>query len=254
MDPIRVLIVDESPAARESVEETLNDKDGVKVVGSVGNGLDALDMLQSQTVDVLITDLEVPALDGFLLIEAIRDMGLKETTGVIVLTRLMREDFVHRAMSLDVDYYMLKPFDPRIVGRRVMDWRRPKDRDALSLDERITEVLFSAGIPAHIKGYYFLREAVKAVVEDPDVINAITKELYPEVACRFNTSALRVERAICHAISVAWSKGRMKNICRADGGQPYLLQSRPANGKFIALIAADFLAETAAAATVTAAT
>jgi two-component system response regulator (stage 0 sporulation protein A) len=242
MNQTQVLIVDESLGAREAVRKALDDKNGVEVVGSVGNGLDALDMIQSKMVDVLITDLEVPALDGFLLIEAVRDVRLKNTAGVIVLTQLVREDFVYRAMSLDVDYYMLKPFDPYVVGCRVMDLLPPKCDSLLSLDERITEVLLSAGIPAHIKGYYFLRDAVKTMIGDPDIINAITKELYPTVACHFNTSPLRVERAICHAISVAWSKGRMRNIRCAGGDRPGLIQSKPTNGKFIALVADAFLA------------
>jgi two-component system response regulator (stage 0 sporulation protein A) len=253
MNSIRVLIVDKSSTARDAVEKALSDKEDVEVVGSVGNGLAALELIQSKVMNVLITDLEVPSLDGFLLIEAIRDMGLKDTTGVIVLTELMREDFIHRAMSLDVDYYMLKPFDPRVVGCRVMDFlpmarentvaRDFQCQEEPSLDERITEVLLSAGIPAHIKGYYFLREAVKIMVKEPDIINAITKELYPAVACHFDTSPLRVERAICHAISVAWSKGRMQNLRYAGDDQLYQIQSKPTNGKFIALIADEFLIE-----------
>jgi two-component system response regulator (stage 0 sporulation protein A) len=142
---------------------------------------------------------------------------------------------------------MLKPFDPYVIGRRVMDlspmlWKTPGGRsqkrsDFFSLDERITEILLSAGIPAHIKGYYFLREAVKAMIRDPDIINAITKELYPAVARCFNTSPLRVERAICHAINAAWSKGRMKHVRCAADGQFRLIRSKPTNGKFIALVA-----------------
>jgi two-component system response regulator (stage 0 sporulation protein A) len=129
-----------------------------------------------------------------------------------------------------------------VVGSRVMDFLPPKQSDALSLDERITEILLAAGIPAHIKGYYFLREAVKAMIRNPDIINAITKELYPAVACHFNTSALRVERAICHAINVAWSKGRMENFCCMADGRIQMIQSKPTNGKFIALVAETILA------------
>jgi two-component system response regulator (stage 0 sporulation protein A) len=201
-------------------------------------------------VDVVVTDLTVPGSDGFLLIAKIQDLVPDKSIRVIVLTDLTEDNSVRRALSLGVEYYMLKPFDPDVIRQRVIDplppwipcfqgedwdWdaiqtRTPECGPPHPLDGKIADILFTLGIPAHIKGYYFLREAVKIMVDNPDIINAITKELYPAVAGRFNTSPLRVERAICHAINVGWGKNRM--------GQ---MAAKPTNGRLIAQIADDII-------------
>jgi len=170
---------------------------------------------------------------------------------VIALTALSRDDFIVRAVQLGVYYYMLKPFDLSVLLSRVreaMERRRaPRIQTKLaaipqvssankSAEERITSVFLSIGIPAHIKGYQFLREAVKMCIETPDMINRITKELYPGIARKYNTSASKVERAIRHAIEVAWGRGRIDVLNQVFGHNVCSLDAKPTNGEFIALV------------------
>jgi two-component system response regulator (stage 0 sporulation protein A) len=248
MDAIRVLVVNGSRAVRETINRELWGKRDIELAGSVGNSVSALKIIQSNRADVVITDLVMPESDDFWLIEAIQEFMRDKKIRVIVLTDLTHDDYICRAMSLGVEYYMLKPFDPVLIRQRIVeplpsltpyfqeDIRQQEDlepqtslcRLGCSLERKIADILFSLGIPAHIKGYYFLREAVRLTVENPDIINAITKELYPAVAGCFNTSSLRVERAICHAINVGWGRGR---------GEMKQMTVRPTNGGLIALIA-----------------
>ena len=152
-----------------------------------------------------------------------------------------------RALNLGAKYFIAKPFDSQNIRSRILDVIRLSrgtdpfpDRPELrrtSLDEKISSVFISIGIPAHIKGYHFLREAVKMVVENPDSINRITKELYPGIARKFTTSSSKVERAIRHAIEVAWTRGKIENINELFGFKVYGKNDKPTNGEFIALIA-----------------
>ncbi|MDR2513688.1 MAG: sporulation transcription factor Spo0A [Christensenellaceae bacterium] len=255
MESKRVILVDDSAAVRELLENALKERPGMEVAGSVGNGAAALEILQERPADVLVTDLVMPIMDGFTLIENIQRLPGKKPK-IVVLTALMRDDFIQRAVGLGADYYMLKPFDAEVICQRIADLFAPSaslqslpspiQAVTHSLDERIANIFLSMGIPAHIKGYHFLREAIKTVVETPETINAITKELYPSVARRFNTSASKVERAIRHAIDVAWTRGQVENINQLFGSRIYLKTDKPTNGEFIALIADRLVIERSA--------
>jgi two-component system response regulator (stage 0 sporulation protein A) len=242
MKPARILLVDESWEVRHAIERQMREMAEGLCLEIMEDGAAALRRIQREPIDGLITDLAVPGLPGmggFLLIEAFQARSHEGKAGVILLTALLSEALMNRAMALEVDYYMLKPFDPEAVCHRAADLSGclpgpaqktiAQKRVLPSLDERITETLLDSGIPAHIKGYYFLREAIKIILADPDILHAITKELYPAVARRFDTSPLRVERAIGHAISVGWSKGRMEKS-----------HGKPPNGKFMAWMAQNF--------------
>ena len=167
---------------------------------------------------------------------------------VIVISALTQENFIFRALNLGAKYYIAKPFESENIKSRIRDVISLKKgasplnfkqdtRPSTSLDEKISSVFISIGIPAHIKGYHFLREAVKMVVENPDSINRITKELYPGIARRFGTSASKVERAIRHAIEVAWDRGDLDTLQRFFGYTVSNTKGKPTNSEFIALIA-----------------
>ena len=165
---------------------------------------------------------------------------------VIVLTGLARDDFILRAIRLGASYYMVKPFDVNLLYERIVDIAREQPAPALSgapetggesLDERITNLFLTLGIPAHIKGYQYLREAVHMVLENHDVINRITKELYPGIAHKFDTSASKVERAMRHAIEVAWTRGRLEAVNQMYGYRVFAREDKPTNGEFIAMVA-----------------
>lgn len=247
MDSIKLVLADDSIRVRDALESAVRARSDMEIVASACNGAEALEAVKRCQPDVLVTDLVMPVMDGLALIEAVKLLPGCNTR-VIVLTALMRDEFILKSMSMGADYYMLKPFDAEMVANRVYElasFHKPTMRtDApltsvftFSLDERIANIFLSIGIPAHIKGYQFLREAIKAVVETPEIINAITKELYPHVANRFSTSASKVERAIRHAIDVAWSRGQAENLSQFFGGRLYLRGDKPTNGEFIALIA-----------------
>ena len=152
-------------------------------------------------------------------------------------------------MSLGADYYMRKPCSftaLKVRAKELLDGDRPKvsaNRYSREMDERISNIFITVGIPAHIKGYQFLREAIKMAVENPDIINSITKRLYPEVAKRFSTSPSKVERAIRHAIEVAWNRGKIENINSLFGVKVYGHNEKPTNGEFIALVADKMILE-----------
>ncbi|MBQ9298926.1 MAG: sporulation transcription factor Spo0A [Clostridia bacterium] len=247
MDRIQILITDDNDEIRASLRAYLESQEDMAVAGEAANGSDALRLLNEKQVDVLLLDMIMPQLDGFGVLEQIQLLPAENRPRVIALTALSREDFIHRALRLGVDYYMVKPADMQAIAARIRDAARQQDivsADPLpfpvttrSVDDRLSNIFLSLGIPAHIKGYQFLREAVKLVLENPDSINRITKELYPTIARRFGTSASKVERAIRHAIEVGWSRGRVESLNRAFGCRVATPEDKPTNGEFIALIA-----------------
>ena len=244
-DKAKILIVDDSQEMREKLSRIVGEMQDVTVVGTAANGMTALDMIARLNPDVVLLDVIMPQLDGFGVIEYLAEHG--SMPEIIVISALTQENFVLRALNLGARYYIAKPFESENIKSRVRDVIAMKrgvmprkteaDKPITTLDEKISSVFISIGIPAHIKGYHFLREAVKMVVESPDSINRITKELYPGIAKRFNTSASKVERAIRHAIEVAWTRGRIENINQLFGFKVYGKNDKPTNGEFIALIA-----------------
>lgn len=250
MDSIRVLIVDDNQQLCDLTRRFLEAREEIEVVGVANHGRDAMELIASQRPDVLLLDLIMPQVDGYTILEQLGADESIHRPEVIVLTALARDDFIQRAINLGARYYMVKPFDYNMLYKRILEvagLRReeisvrpsalPQAASAPSLDENIANMFLTIGIPAHIKGYHFLREAVKMVVDDAEMINAITKQLYPGIAKRFNTSASKVERAIRHSIEVAWTRGRVDNFNQVFGYKVFSPGEKPTNGEFIALIA-----------------
>lgn len=256
---MKVLIVDDNDTTRELLVTSIGMLDGFTIVGSAVNGMEALEMIRRYQPDIVLLDLIMPVLDGIGVLERLQTMG-DDMPRVMVLSALGSESIVKEAMRYGIKYYMVKPFDINQVHHRLRDMARDFRVDAVpaapdigyaaagtgrvrSVDEEITSIFLSIGIPAHIKGYHFLREAVKIVMDDQDLINSITKELYPGVAKRFNTTPSKVERAIRHAIEVAWTRGKIENINKIFGYNIYTAHDKPTNGEFIALLADKLLME-----------
>ena len=244
---IRVLLTDDNSEIRRVMRSAISAEEGMTVVDECANGLEALEALRHKPVDVVVLDIIMPQMDGYSFLEALGQMQLEHPPQVIVVSALGRDDFITRAVELGAKYYMVKPFEPSALCARIRDACGQASASsaaslvspsrAHSLDEKLAGLFLTIGIPAHIKGYLFLKEAVKMVIENPDVINRITKELYPGIGRRCNTTASKVERAIRHAIEVAWSRGRIDTLNRAFGCQVAMPDDKPTNGEFIAMIA-----------------
>ena len=209
-------------------------------------------MVEEKEPDVLVCDMIMPQMDGYTVLERLQAMRLAHRPSVIALTALGRDDFIARAINLGVHYYMVKPFDLMMLVKRVFEAAGDERKvDALSMrmnkeiqgnegesmEERIANLFLTVGIPAHIKGYQYLREAVKMVMEEPDLMGRITKELYPGIARRFGTTSSKVERAIRHAIEVAWNRGRSEALDEAFGRNVCSLDDKPTNGELVSLCA-----------------
>lgn len=252
MEQVKLMIVEDNAELRRMLGDYFAMQEDVTVVASVSNGAEALKQIEEVHPDVLLLDMIMPQMDGFGLLERLRTLKASERPEVIALTALCRDDFISRAIELGVRYYMVKPFDFALLHQRVLETAgmakalpemevataiAPGGARSKSLDERIATMFLVIGMPAHIKGYQFLREAVKMVMESPDMINRITKELYPGIAHKFNTTSSKVERAIRHAIEVAWGRGRIEVINQVFGSNVCTLDNKPTNGEFIALVA-----------------
>ena len=248
MSDIRVMLVDDNAELRRCVKEMIEQQEDMRVSAECSNGAEALEALGKTAVDVVVLDIIMPQMDGYSFMEEVRRQQIENPPQMIVVSALGRDDFIMRAVEAGARFYMIKPFEMSVLVSRIREvcgqaavmpenLRVLGAAQAPSLDEKLAGLFLTIGIPAHIKGYQFLREAVKMVVENPDVINRITKELYPGIARRFGTSASKVERAIRHAIEVAWSRGRIDTLNKAFGCKVAVREDKPTNGEFIAMIA-----------------
>lgn len=246
VNKIRLLLADDNQSILRLLTDFFARKEDIDVVATVSDGTEIADAVREFQPDILVMDIIMPRRDGFMALEELRHME-EPRPKVIVLTGLARDDFIARAIELGASYYMVKPFDMHLLYSRIVEiagknafspeaGQAQTAQSAESLDERVTNLFLTLGIPAHIKGYQYLREAVLMVAENHDVINRITKELYPGVARRFETSASKVERAMRHAIEVAWSRGRLESVNKLYGCKVFDVMDKPTNGEFISCI------------------
>ena len=248
----KIILVDNNEQMRENIKKQLT-SDKILVVADFNDAVSAINYIKENEVDVIVTDIVLPNIDGYEFLEAINKLGLVNKPKILVLSALSNDNFINKALSLGADYYMVKPCDVAVLTGRILDVvsvdtvavsniKNIKPRNK-HLEEKITNIFITVGIPAHIKGYQFLREAIKMAIDNPEIINSITKKLYPSIAERFETSASKVERAIRHAIEVAWNRGKIENINALFGIRVYSNNEKPTNGEFIALVADKMLIE-----------
>lgn len=241
----KILIANENAEESQKILEKLTTEENLFDVKIANDGKVAIDLLKENDFDLLILDLVLPGVDGFEVIESAKeiDKGIE----IIVMSALASDIFVKKATTLGVSYFMLKPISLDVLMKRVNDILNEsiqvenKTFSSKEIEEKITNIFITVGIPAHIKGYQFLREAIKLSMGNPEIINSITKKLYPSIAEKFETSASKVERAIRHAIEVAWNRGKIENINSVFGLTVYSNNEKPTNGEFIALVADKML-------------
>ncbi len=245
MEKIKIILADQEDDVLDKLKEGLtNDK--YDILSSTKNGEELIDMVQNLKPDIVVMDVVLEKCDGFKVLEQI---GKK--TKVVIHSSLSMDGFINKAIQLGASYYCIKPFDVSVLEERIADILQIKTdgktyyngRVNNQIEEKITNIFITVGIPAHIKGYQFLREAIKLSIANPDMINSITKRLYPTIAEKYDTSASKVERAIRHAIEVAWNRGKIENINNLFGIKVYSSNEKPTNGEFIALVADKMLIE-----------
>ncbi len=248
MNKIKLMLADDNLTLRDSLSTYFSAQSGISLTTPASNGIEALELVEREQPDVLLLDIIMPRLDG---LGVLRELMQRSTRPrVIMLTALRSDEVIARAMELGASYFIVKPAQPceilehiLSVAGSVSPVRSAAPESPVSAysrwspDERVANLFLSIGIPAHIKGYQYLREAVRMVMDDHDVINRITKELYPGIARRYGTSSSKVERAMRHAIEVAWNRGRLDTTNQLLGVNLFNERDKPTNGEFISLIA-----------------
>lgn len=243
---MRILVVDDHDALRKSMVDALARQEDVALVDGAANGAEALKLLCQRSYDVMVTDIIMPVMDGYTLMQEMRKLMPSPAPKVIVATALARDDFVMRAVELGAKFYLVKPFQPDILlghirrlarGEEAMPAVRRMRRRMSQPGRASGQPVSHTGHPAAYQGIQYLRTGVKMAVENPAVVNRITKELYPGIAARFDTTASKVERAIRHAIEVAWNRGRVDTLNRVLGCRACTPEDKPTNGEFIAMLA-----------------
>ena len=238
---IKIVIADGNEEFCARLKAVLEQNPAYEVVGIAPDGEKAAELVESMKPDVLILDLMLAKLDGVSVLRQARQ--LPRPPAALVLTGFMTEYVASMADELGVRYFMSKPCEFRVVSERVGEivqaqrTAKPAGRQAANVEAMVTSMIHEIGVPAHIKGYQYLREAIMIAVDDMDVINAITKVLYPQVAKTFSTTPSRVERAIRHAIEVAWDRGDLETLQKFFGYTVSNTKGKPTNSEFIALIA-----------------
>ena len=239
-----VLIADSAEDFCSSLSAALRKAEGFQVVGIANDGEQAIRMIQERRPDILVLDLMLAKLDGLSVLKTVNTMERRPLT--LATSGFITEYVSTAAANLGARYLMLKPCDMSALVERLEEIRGgemlrlpaiPRRNDKTSIESLVTGIIHEIGVPAHIKGYQYLREAIIIAVNDMDVINAITKVLYPQVAKTFQTTPSRVERAIRHAIEVAWDRGDLDTLQRFFGYTVSNTKGKPTNSEFIALIA-----------------
>ena len=237
---VRVILADASEEFRILLKDTIEETGEFSVVGSAGDGEQLVQLVQELKPQLVIMDLVLPGLDGFGVLERMELMK-DEAPQIIVTSAFCSDRMVQQATQMGVYFFLPKPVSESSLMEHMRHAANPREErnevHAPALEGLVTGIIHEIGVPAHIKGYQYLREAIMIAVDDMDVINAVTKVLYPEVAKRFATTPSRVERAIRHAIEVAWDRGDLETLQHYFGSTVNSAKGKPTNSEFIALIA-----------------
>ncbi|MGH4117524.1 sporulation transcription factor Spo0A [Clostridium sp.] len=255
---INIIIADDNKRFRDMLNDYITSQDDMVVVGIAEDGADALKLIQEKKPDLVILDMIMPQLDGLEVLNRLNKMGLDPAPRIIILSAVGNDKISQRAISLGADYYVLKPFDMKVFVNRIrqmvnktiynddvkkiLNYHNNAESETNKegpeqMIVQITNIIHEIGIPAHIKGYMYLREAINMVVNDINLLSSVTKELYPSIGKQFNTTSSRVERAMRHAIDVAWSRGQIDTINKIFGYTIRNEKGRPTNSEFIAMVA-----------------
>lgn len=260
-EKVTVLIADDNEEFSKTLASYINAQGEMEVIARVKDGTEAVDIILNESPDIVLLDVIMPHLDGLGVLENINKVKCAKKPICIMLSAVGQDKITKKAVELGAQYYIVKPFDIELLIKRMKELRFYKPVQTNSnfitkeiksqyielpgegaktqenLEALVTNVIHEVGVPAHIKGYQYLREAIMMVVNDIDVINQITKSLYPQIAGKFNTTPSRVERAIRHAIEVAWGRGQQEAVENIFGYTISASKGKPTNSEFIAMIA-----------------
>ena len=254
MEKLNIAIADDNALMVQLLDQIVSSDEELRVVGKAGNGEELIDIIKEKKPDVVLMDIIMPKLDGLAALDRVNHEPEMKKPAFIVISAVGQEKTTEDAFELGADYYILKPFDRDTVLKRIKRARvkRPgvpvkikaaetnvneKEYLERNLETDVTNIIHEVGVPAHIKGYQYLRDAIIMSVTDMEMLNSITKILYPTIAKQHQTTPSRVERAIRHAIEVAWSRGKMDTIEELFGYTVSGGKGKPTNSEFIALIA-----------------
>ena len=256
MGKMTCAIADDNERMLQLLGDVLETDPEIQVIGKAHNGEEVLSHIKDKQPDVVLLDIIMPKIDGLTVMEMVnQDKNIKKKPAFIVVTAVGQEGITEDAFNLGANYYIMKPFDNNTLLNRIRYIRnnmgrhpavnsykkqnvRTQENDIeISLENDVTEIIHEMGVPAHIKGYQYIRESIIMVVKDMDMINCITKVLYPTIAKKFGTTSSRVERAIRHAIEVAWSRGKLEVLDSIFGYTVNNGKGKPTNSEFIAMIA-----------------
>ena len=252
---VNIVIADDHKMVREGLKCLLELDKAYNVVGEAGDGYECLNLVNKTNPDVVLLDIIMPEMDGLAVMDKIkRDKTIKKSPEFIMISAIGKEGITEDAFQMGASYYIMKPFAKDVVVNRIKMIKHREKRKSFqirkavpyesqeqlmkrNLESLVTDMIHEIGIPAHIKGYQYLRDAIIMSVNDIEMLNSITKILYPTIAKKYQTTASRVERAIRHAIEVSWSRGKMDTIDALFGYTINNGKGKPTNSEFIALIA-----------------
>ena len=260
-EKISVLIADDNQDFSHTLSNYINMQDDMEIIGMAKDGNEAIEMIVNTEPDVVLLDVIMPHLDGLGVLERVKAANNIKKPICIMLSAVGQDKITQKAIMLGAEYYVVKPFDIELLINRIreikffkpnqntnsfyskntkqpyIDISRVDMHKEESLEALVTNIIHEVGVPAHIKGYQYLREAIMLVINDTEVINQITKSLYPKIAVKYGTTPSRVERAIRHAIEVAWGRGVQKVVENIFGYTISASKGKPTNSEFIAMIA-----------------
>ena len=244
MNNIKVLMIDDNLELINMVKEYFSDHASIDITLEAHDGVEGLKLIKNNQsdYDVVILDLIMPKKDGIDVLEEMKKFGINKK--VIVLTSYNTDDIIRKTSELGIDYFILKPFELSDLERRIINCVNPKVTTGKTIDIyhnnlqiSITKILHELGVPSHIKGYTYIRESIVELLFHPDMVGAITKELYPKIADEFNTTVSRVERSIRHAIEISWNRGNWDYMQEIFGYSVDIDRSKPTNSEFITTVA-----------------
>lgn len=259
-EKITILVADDNNDFTATLSSYLEQEEEMEIIGIARDGNEAYNMVLELQPDIILLDMIMPHLDGLGVLEKIVDTDMEKRPLSIILSAVGQDKITQKAIALGAQYYIVKPFDINVLVKRMKELKNyqpaqfknfitreiknqyidiapERKKDQESLEALVTNIIHEVGVPAHIKGYQYLREAIMMVIRDTDVINQITKQLYPEIAGKYHTTPSRVERAIRHAIEVAWGRGQQEAVESIFGYTVSAAKGKPTNSEFIAMIA-----------------